>query len=166
MVSQKQTAAARTNIKKAASAARKKTTIAHLPKSTRTAFGKKGAAAAKKSRFEDPVNSNRIYFPCINPALTYCFCWFTARIASDNSCARIRLDYVSLYSPVQCRSRHFSNSVFREQDDFTFWRHNQDLTSRFKTSHLRGMLTSNSTTSGCKSFDFSQWPQVRPQLHK
>jgi ABC-type transport system involved in Fe-S cluster assembly fused permease/ATPase subunit len=50
MASAKQTSAARKNIKKAASAARKKKTIAHLPKSTRTALGKKGASAARKKR--------------------------------------------------------------------------------------------------------------------
>lgn len=44
-MSARQTAAARKNIKKAA---RKKRTIAHLPKSVRTALGKKGAAAAKR----------------------------------------------------------------------------------------------------------------------
>jgi hypothetical protein len=46
----KQSATARKNIKKAASAARKKRTIAHLPKSVRTALGKKGAAAARRKR--------------------------------------------------------------------------------------------------------------------
>jgi hypothetical protein len=38
------------NQKKAAQAAKSKKTIAHLPKSTRTALGKKGAAAAAKKR--------------------------------------------------------------------------------------------------------------------
>jgi ABC-type transport system involved in Fe-S cluster assembly fused permease/ATPase subunit len=42
--------AARKNIKKAASAAKRKRTIAHLPKSVRTALGKKGSSAAKKKR--------------------------------------------------------------------------------------------------------------------
>jgi ABC-type transport system involved in Fe-S cluster assembly fused permease/ATPase subunit len=42
--------AARKNIKKAASAAQRKRTIAHLPKSVRTALGKKGASVAKKKR--------------------------------------------------------------------------------------------------------------------
>jgi hypothetical protein len=46
----KQGAAARKNIKKAANAARKKRTIAHLPKSVRTALGKKGAQAAQRMR--------------------------------------------------------------------------------------------------------------------
>jgi len=49
-MSARQTAAARKNIKKAANAARKKRTIAHLPKSVRTALGKKGAAVAKRNR--------------------------------------------------------------------------------------------------------------------
>jgi hypothetical protein len=47
MPSAKQTAAARKNIKKAASAAKKKRTIANLPKSTRTALGKQGAKVAR-----------------------------------------------------------------------------------------------------------------------
>ena len=44
----KRKAAARRNIKKAASAARRKRTIAHLPKKTRPALGKEGAKAAKR----------------------------------------------------------------------------------------------------------------------
>ena len=40
MASEKQRTAARENIKKAQSAARSKRTIAHLPKSTRTALAK------------------------------------------------------------------------------------------------------------------------------
>jgi hypothetical protein len=50
MATRKQRAAAKRNIKKAAKAARRKRTIAHLPKSTRTALGKKGAKAARKKR--------------------------------------------------------------------------------------------------------------------
>ena len=50
MASAKQTAAARKNIKKAASAAKKKRTIAHLSKATRTALGKQGAKVAKAKR--------------------------------------------------------------------------------------------------------------------
>jgi hypothetical protein len=50
MASTKQKAAARRNIKKAASAARKKRTISHLPKSTRTALGKQAAKVAKRKR--------------------------------------------------------------------------------------------------------------------
>jgi hypothetical protein len=44
----KQKAAARKNVKKAISAAKKRRTIAHLSKKTRTALGKEGAKAAKK----------------------------------------------------------------------------------------------------------------------
>jgi hypothetical protein len=50
MTTAKQRAAARKNIKKAADAAKAKRTIAHLPKKTRTALGKKGAAAAAKKK--------------------------------------------------------------------------------------------------------------------
>jgi len=50
MASAKQKAAARKNIKKAAAKAQKKRTIAHLPKSTRTALGKQGAKMAKRGR--------------------------------------------------------------------------------------------------------------------
>jgi hypothetical protein len=50
MASTKQKAAARGNIKKAAAAARRKRTIAHLPKKTRTALGKQGAKAARQKR--------------------------------------------------------------------------------------------------------------------
>lgn len=50
MASAKQAAAAWTNIKKAAAAAKRKKTISHLPKSTRTALGKQGDKAAKKKR--------------------------------------------------------------------------------------------------------------------
>jgi hypothetical protein len=39
----KQTAAARRNVKKAQKAARKKRTIAHLPRKTRTALGKQAS---------------------------------------------------------------------------------------------------------------------------
>ncbi|HEX3264023.1 MAG TPA: hypothetical protein VHR16_00010 [Candidatus Limnocylindrales bacterium] len=48
MATEKQQAAARRNVKKAAAAAEDKKTISHLPKATRTALGKKGAAARKK----------------------------------------------------------------------------------------------------------------------
>jgi hypothetical protein len=50
MASTKQRNAARRNIKKAAAAARKKRTIAHLPKSVRTALGKQGAKVARQKR--------------------------------------------------------------------------------------------------------------------
>jgi hypothetical protein len=48
MASAKQKSAARRNIGKAASAAKRKKTIARLPAKTRTALGKEGAKAAKK----------------------------------------------------------------------------------------------------------------------
>lgn len=48
MASRKQSTAARRNIKKAASAARRKRTIANLPKRTRTALGKQGAKMARR----------------------------------------------------------------------------------------------------------------------
>jgi hypothetical protein len=50
MTSDKQKAAARRNIKKAARAAKQKRTVAHLPKRTRTALGKQGAKAARKKK--------------------------------------------------------------------------------------------------------------------
>jgi ABC-type transport system involved in Fe-S cluster assembly fused permease/ATPase subunit len=50
MASARQRAAARRNIRKAAQAARRKRTIAHLPKGTRTALGKQGAKVAKEKR--------------------------------------------------------------------------------------------------------------------
>jgi hypothetical protein len=50
MASAKQKAAARRNIKKAASAAKRKKTISKLPKRTRTALGKEGAKAARRAR--------------------------------------------------------------------------------------------------------------------
>jgi hypothetical protein len=50
MVSQKQRSAARQNIKKAAKAAKRKRTIVHLPKKTRTALGKEGAKTVKRRR--------------------------------------------------------------------------------------------------------------------
>jgi hypothetical protein len=50
MASSKQTAAARRNVKKAATAAKRKRTIAKLPKSTRTALGRQAARVAKQRR--------------------------------------------------------------------------------------------------------------------
>jgi hypothetical protein len=41
---------ARRNIRKAASAAKRKRSVAHLPKRTRTALGKEGAKAARRKR--------------------------------------------------------------------------------------------------------------------
>ena len=50
MASRKQRSAARRNIKKAASAAKRKRTIANLPARVRTALGRKGAKAARRNR--------------------------------------------------------------------------------------------------------------------
>jgi hypothetical protein len=50
MASEKQREAARRNIKKASAAAKKKRTIAHLPKKTRTALGKQAAKVARQKR--------------------------------------------------------------------------------------------------------------------
>jgi hypothetical protein len=50
MSSAKQKTAAKRNIKKAAAAAKRKKTISHLPKATRTALGKQGAKVAKQKR--------------------------------------------------------------------------------------------------------------------
>lgn len=50
MASSAQTSAAKRNIKKAKTAARKKRSIASMPKATRTALGKQGAAVARRKR--------------------------------------------------------------------------------------------------------------------
>jgi hypothetical protein len=50
MASTRQRSAAKKNIQKAASAAKRKRTIAHLPKSVRTALGKQASSVAKKKR--------------------------------------------------------------------------------------------------------------------
>ena len=50
MATTKQRKAARKNIRKAITAARKKRTIANMPKKTRTALGKQAAAVAKRKR--------------------------------------------------------------------------------------------------------------------
>ena len=50
MSTTKQRRAARRNIKTAAKAARRKRTISHLPKKTRTALGKQAAKVARRKR--------------------------------------------------------------------------------------------------------------------
>jgi hypothetical protein len=50
MATQKQVQAAKRNIKKARAGARNKRSIANLPKKTRTALGKQGAAVAARKR--------------------------------------------------------------------------------------------------------------------
>ena len=50
MATARQKQAARKNIKKAAATAKRKRTIAHLPKSTRTALGKQASSVAKRKK--------------------------------------------------------------------------------------------------------------------
>jgi hypothetical protein len=50
MATTKQTQAARRNIKKAQKAAAEKHTISHMPKDTKSALGKQGAAVAQRKR--------------------------------------------------------------------------------------------------------------------
>jgi hypothetical protein len=50
MATGKQRVAARRNVKRAASAAKAKKSLASMPKKTRTALGKQGAAVAKRKR--------------------------------------------------------------------------------------------------------------------
>jgi hypothetical protein len=50
MATTKQRQAARRNVKKAVSAAKRKRTIANMPKKTRTALGKQAAAVAQRKR--------------------------------------------------------------------------------------------------------------------
>ena len=63
MATQKQKAAARTNIKKASAAAKKSHSIASMPKSKRTALGKQGAAVAarRKSGDSEPKTRQELY---------------------------------------------------------------------------------------------------------
>jgi hypothetical protein len=50
MATQKQVTAAKRNVKKAIGAAKRQRTIASMPRSTRTALGKQGAAVAQRKR--------------------------------------------------------------------------------------------------------------------
>jgi hypothetical protein len=50
MASQKQHSAAKRNVKKAQAGAKSSRSLANLPKSTRTALGKQGAAVAQRKR--------------------------------------------------------------------------------------------------------------------
>jgi hypothetical protein len=50
MATNRQRAAARRNVQKAAKAAKSRRTIANMPKATRTALGRQGAAAARRKR--------------------------------------------------------------------------------------------------------------------
>jgi hypothetical protein len=57
MATAKQRAAARRNIRKAASAAKRKRTISKLPKKTRTALGKQGAKVARQERRKKKITA-------------------------------------------------------------------------------------------------------------
>jgi hypothetical protein len=50
MATRKQTAAAKKNVRKAAAAAKQKKSLANMPKATKTALGKQGAAVAQRKR--------------------------------------------------------------------------------------------------------------------
>jgi hypothetical protein len=50
VVTTKQRKAAKKNVRKAISSAKRKKTIAHMPKKTRTALGKQGSAVRKRKR--------------------------------------------------------------------------------------------------------------------
>lgn len=50
MATAKQRSAAKKNIRKAIKASKQRRTIAHLPKKTRSALGKQGAAVARRKR--------------------------------------------------------------------------------------------------------------------
>lgn len=50
MATRKQTAAAKKNVQKAQQGAQRKRSLANLPKSTKTALGKQGAAVAQRKR--------------------------------------------------------------------------------------------------------------------
>jgi hypothetical protein len=50
MASKKQTQAARQNVRKAAKAAKQQRSLANMPKTTKTALGKQGAAVAQRKR--------------------------------------------------------------------------------------------------------------------
>ncbi len=59
MATQKQRQAAKRNVRKAIGAAKQKRTIANLPKRTRTALGKQGAAVAQRKRRGGTVPKTR-----------------------------------------------------------------------------------------------------------
>jgi len=60
MASKKQVAAARQNVKAAQRAATSKKTISNLPKSTRTALGKQGAAVGQRKRTGGTAPKTRV----------------------------------------------------------------------------------------------------------
>jgi hypothetical protein len=63
MATEKQRATARKNVKSAVKAATAKKSISHLPKKTRTALGKQGAAVAQRKRTgaDEPKTRQELY---------------------------------------------------------------------------------------------------------
>ena len=63
MATAKQTRAAKQNVRKAVSAAKKKRSLAHMPKATKTALGKQGAAVAQRKRTggSEPKTRQELY---------------------------------------------------------------------------------------------------------
>lgn len=63
MATKKQTQAAKRNIKKASKAAKQQKSLAHMPKSTKTALGKQGAAVAQRKRTgsDEPKTRQELY---------------------------------------------------------------------------------------------------------
>ena len=63
MASQKQVQAARRNVRKAISAAKRTRSIAHMPKRTRTALGQQAAAVARPKRTggSTPLTRQELY---------------------------------------------------------------------------------------------------------
>lgn len=63
MATKKQTRAAKKNIKKAGKAAKQQRSLAHMPKSTKTALGKQGAAVAQRKRTgsSEPKTRQELY---------------------------------------------------------------------------------------------------------
>lgn len=63
MATTKQVQAAKRNVKKAQSGAKRKKSLAHLPKSTKTTLGKQGAAVAQRKRTgaSEPKTRQELY---------------------------------------------------------------------------------------------------------
>lgn len=59
MATRRQTEAARKNVRKAAAGAKQKRTLANMPKSTKTALGKQGAAVAQRKRTNSSTPKTR-----------------------------------------------------------------------------------------------------------
>jgi hypothetical protein len=63
MATRRQTQAARKNVRKAAQAAKQQRSLANMPKSTKSALGKQGAAVAqrKRTRSSTPKTRQELY---------------------------------------------------------------------------------------------------------